>query len=96
MSTAILCIMVYDVPDDRRRNRLHKLLKQFGLAVQYSAFEARLTPTERKQLLREAGQVLDIREDSFIIYPLAADQERGILHLGKPRPRVTAPSFYLV
>ncbi len=96
MSTAILCVMVYDVPDDRRRTRLHKLLKQYGSAVQYSAFEARLTPLERKQLLREAGHLLDIREDSFIIYPLAADQERGILQLGKARPQVTAPGFYLV
>jgi len=38
-------VIAYDIPDDRRRTRLHKKLKSFGTAVQYSVFEAILDRT---------------------------------------------------
>jgi CRISPR-associated protein Cas2 len=32
-------VVCYDVVDDRRRNRIFKLLKDYGRRVQYSVFE---------------------------------------------------------
>ena len=96
MSTALLTVIIYDVPDDKRRTRLHRLLKQYGETVQYSAFEARLTAAERSALLREAGRLLQAERDRLILYPIGKEQERGILLLGDPRPVIELPQYFLV
>lgn len=96
MTHTLLCVILYDVPDDRRRTRLFKLLKQYGTPAQLSAFEARLAPHERRQLFREASKLIDTSLDRFTIYPVGSEQERGVLHLGLPRPDVGAVGFYLV
>jgi len=36
----MLYSICYDIKDDRRRNRIFKLLKDFGEPVQFSVFEA--------------------------------------------------------
>ncbi len=92
----LLCVIIYDVPDDRRRTRLFKLLKQYGAPAQLSAFEARLAAHERKQLVREASKLIDPKLDRFTLYPVGSEQERGILHVGQSRPDVGAVGFYLV
>lgn len=96
MKGTLLCVVAYDVPDDRRRTRLFKLLKQYGLPAQYSVFETRLAAHERRQLLNEAAKLLDKRSDRFTLYPIGAEQERGILHIGPERPDVGTPGFFLV
>lgn len=44
----MLYVVAYDIPDDRRRTKVHRVLKGFGRWTQYSLFECFLT---RKQLL---------------------------------------------
>lgn len=92
----VLCIIIYDVVLDRQRNRLHKLLKQYGEPVQFSAFEARLTLAERRQLIREVARIITPATDRCVIYPVGGAQERGVLCVGQPRPDVQVPSFFLV
>ncbi|MBI4664156.1 MAG: CRISPR-associated endonuclease Cas2 [Verrucomicrobia bacterium] len=58
-------VAVYDVTSDRERTRLAKVLEGFGLRVQYSAFELRLTPATRKTLLR---RVEDLKLESGFLY----------------------------
>jgi CRISPR-associated protein Cas2 len=96
MSGTLLTVIIYDIPDDKRRTRIHRLLKQYGTPVQESAFEARLTARERQQLQREAKYVLDRSEDRFIVYPIGQEQERAIDCPGLPRPEVPTPGFFLV
>ena len=43
-----LYVVAYDVPDDKRRNKIHKTLKGFGSWTEYSLFECFLT---KKQTL---------------------------------------------
>lgn len=45
-------LVAYDVADQRRRNRLHKLLRSFGEAVQKSVFVCSLD--ERRKVRLEA------------------------------------------
>ena len=92
----MLTVLVYDVVSDTRRTRLHALLKQYGVAVQKSAFEARLTSREREQLLRRVGRLLDPDEDRFVLYPITRDQETRIEVVGTPRPELREASYFLV
>jgi len=77
-------------------NRLHKLLKQYGVAVQESAFEARLEKAERKRLIALVGKLIDATTDRFVMYPIARDKEKKIIAIGTPRPDLPAQTFFIV
>lgn len=96
MSASMLTVLVYDVSSDARRNRLHALLKQYGVPVQKSAFEARLTPREREQLLERVARLLDAKADRFVLYSIAREQEERVAVVGTPRPELKEPSYFLV
>src|SRR5215472_222471 len=66
----MLYVVSYDIPDDRRRTRVHSALTGFGTWVQYSVFECFL---DRKQrVLLEARLLKEIhqRQDTVLIYGL--------------------------
>src|SRR6266566_885019 len=65
---SMLYVVSYDIPDDRRRTRVHSALTGFGTWVQYSVFECFL---DRKQrVLLEARLLKEIhqRQDTVRIY----------------------------
>ena len=64
--------MAYDVADDKRRNKVHKVLKAFALPTQYSLFECRLTPEDVLSLKVRLLEVLNQEEDSLILLPLCS------------------------
>lgn len=61
-------VISYDIPDDRRRGQLAKVLKGFGTRVQYSVFEAHLNRTQYAELKRTVDRVIDLSEDSVRYY----------------------------
>ena len=63
-------VISYDIPDDRRRNQLAKVLKGFGTRVQYSVFEAHLSKKQYEELKRAVANVIDFSEDSVRYYAL--------------------------
>jgi len=46
-------VISYDIPEDKRRTKIHKTLKSYGQWMQYSVFECDLTET---QYAKEAGK----------------------------------------
>lgn len=96
MSTARLTLLIYDIADDRRRGRLHKLLKQYGVPVQESAFEARLTESERARLLERVAELLVEDEDRFVLYLVPPAHEEFIRVVGLPRPVIPVKTYYVV
>ena len=61
-----------DILDDRRRLQVAKVLKDFGVRVQLSVFEAELTPEELARLKRRVARHLNLEEDSLRLYPRCA------------------------
>ncbi|MHB8597678.1 MAG: CRISPR-associated endonuclease Cas2 [Ktedonobacteraceae bacterium] len=60
----------YDIPDDRRRTRVHTLLTGFGTWVQYSVFECFLDRKQRMMLEARLLEEIHQREDTVRIYRL--------------------------
>lgn len=60
--------VAYDIPDDRRRTRLHKALKHFGAPVQESVFECFLSPREIISMKKMIGEVIDEEVDQVRYY----------------------------
>lgn len=96
MSTSLLTAIAYDVTDDRRRQRLRNLLLLYGVPIQHSVFEARLTSGERDALVRRAGEILNPAEDRLVMYPLGSEAEARVLWIGPERPRCEIPGFFIV
>ncbi|PKO20833.1 MAG: CRISPR-associated endonuclease Cas2 [Chloroflexi bacterium HGW-Chloroflexi-1] len=70
MADKSFLIVVYDIPDDRRRTRLHDRLLDFGSPVQYSVFECRVDADERKKMQRMILKTISKRRDHVRIYAL--------------------------
>lgn len=75
-------VIVYDVADDRRRDRVHKVLLDYGAPVQYSVFEARLTREDQVRLQIALERLLDGEEDSLVFYHQCARCRERAVRLG--------------
>ncbi len=59
-------LVSYDIPDDRRRTRIFKLLRGWGERVQYSVFCCQLNPRERLRLVDELKSRMLQSEDQTL------------------------------
>ena len=79
----MLYVVSYDIPDDRRRTRVHSALTGFGTWVQFSVFECFL---DRKQLMLLQTRLLKEihqREDTVRIYGLCGTCTQKVEVLGR-------------
>ena len=63
-------VLVYDIPDDKRRTRLRKTLLSFGTPVQYSVFECDLTQRQLARMEKAVRAVMKPEEDNVRYYQL--------------------------
>ena len=63
-------LLSYDIKDDKRRKQMADMLLNYAQRVQYSVFEALLSPEQIDQILLASHPFLNPTEDSFRIYPL--------------------------
>ena len=61
IETQVGLVVSYDVPDDRRRTRLAKILKDFGARVQYSVFECLLEDEQVDALRKRVERLIDAK-----------------------------------
>lgn len=88
-----LYIAAYDVRDPRRLRRALKLCRRFSSGGQKSVHECFLTEAEKEQLLREAEEVMDFREDHFLVVPVDSRSKIHTLGIGVAP---ADPPFYYV
>ncbi len=63
-------LISYDIPDDKRRQRVARLLEAHGERVQYSVFECLLKKKDFETLRKKLRACLEEDEDSLRIYRL--------------------------
>lgn len=66
-------VIAYDIPDDRRRTKVHQVLMGFGKWTQYSLFECFLTRKQLVLLRSKLAEHLNAAQDSVRFYPLCAN-----------------------
>ena len=66
-------VIAYDLSNDRRRTKLHKLLLNYGTPVQYSLFECWLTRKDLNKLQTQIRKLVRPRQDHVRIYLLCAN-----------------------
>jgi CRISPR-associated protein Cas2 len=75
-------IVSYDIPNDRKRNKVAKTLLNFGDRVQYSVFECILDEKQLEKMTSKLGTIIS-DEDSVRIYALCAKCQGIVKVLGK-------------
>jgi CRISPR-associated protein Cas2 len=79
---SMLYVVSYDIPDDRRRTRIHSALTGFGTWVQFSVFECFLDRKQRMLLEARLLEEIHQREDTVRIYGLCGTCKTRVQVLG--------------
>jgi len=87
-------VVSYDIPDDKRRTRVCKLLKNYGAHVQYSVFECELKHKDYREMRRRLEKLLKLRQDNVRLYFLCQDDVARIEGLGVGSEITRDKAFY--
>jgi CRISPR-associated protein Cas2 len=63
-------VVCYDIVDDKKRNSVLKVLKDYGRRIQKSVFECDLDRKHLDRMVEQALKYIDNKEDSLVIYHL--------------------------
>ncbi|MCG9128635.1 CRISPR-associated endonuclease Cas2 [Candidatus Poribacteria bacterium] len=74
--------IAYDITEDKRRNKVAKILKDFGKRVQYSVFECNIDKLSYLRLHDRLGKAMDMDEDTITFYHICAACEKQIERIG--------------
>ncbi|WP_353932407.1 CRISPR-associated endonuclease Cas2 [Okeanomitos corallinicola TIOX110] len=80
-------VVSYDVSEDKRRTKIHNILKSYGQWVQYSIFECELTDTQYAKLRSRLNKLIKSDTDSIRFYFLCACCHGKIERIGGQQPR---------
>jgi CRISPR-associated protein Cas2 len=59
-------LIAYDIPDDRRRTKLAKVLGKFGDRLQFSVFVTDVSPARLMRMKDEISDIIDNSADSVL------------------------------
>ncbi|MBI4744481.1 MAG: CRISPR-associated endonuclease Cas2 [Actinobacteria bacterium] len=65
-------VITYDIPENRTRTGVHKLLKGYLNHVQYSVFEGELSQKQCSEAVDKIKRIINENEDSVRVYSLCA------------------------
>lgn len=82
-----LYVVAYDIPDDKRRTRVHRILKGFGQWTEFSLFECFLTKKEFLLMQAKLRQYLSADTDRVRIYTICDTCLEKIETVGIPEAK---------
>ncbi|RMG75789.1 MAG: CRISPR-associated endonuclease Cas2 [Bacteroidetes bacterium] len=75
-------IIAYDIKEDKIRNKVSKLLKDYGERVQYSLFESETDKANIEKLEKIFKKIISLDKDSIKIYFLCKDCADKVKSIG--------------
>lgn len=91
----MLVLVVYDIPDNKRRTKLATFLEGYGRRVQKSVFECFLSLKEMNSLHHQVQRRIHPEEDNVRFYWIPAQAVAKTLTLGSPCPE-PPPDYYII
>lgn len=77
-------ILVYDV-EQKRVGKMLKLCRRYVNWIQNSVFEGEITEVKLKELLNEAGKIMDKEKDSIILFKSRQEKWLEKMVVGKEK-----------
>ena len=81
------CLLVYDIPDDRKRGKIADACLDYGLdRIQYSSFSGDLLVTHQEELMLKIRKILGKKAGNIQLYPICAEdwKKRKVVEQGEP------------
>ncbi|NEQ71325.1 MAG: CRISPR-associated endonuclease Cas2 [Symploca sp. SIO2D2] len=75
-------VISYDISEDKRRTKIHNILKSYGQWMQYSVFECNLSDTEYARLRSRLAKVIKPDQDSIRFYFLCGCCQNKVERIG--------------
>ncbi|WP_353933278.1 CRISPR-associated endonuclease Cas2 (plasmid) [Okeanomitos corallinicola TIOX110] len=91
----MLVVVVYDIPNDKRRTKLSNFLEGYGRRVQFSVFECFLSLEEMRQLYIKVRKLVKAEQDSVRFYWISQDAVDRVLTIGGEPPE-PPPNYYVI
>jgi CRISPR-associated protein Cas2 len=88
-------IVSYDVPNDKRRSKVAKILEGFGRRAQYSVFECEIDSEKCDRLEQLLQRQIDPVEDDIRFYPMNRADLSRVRLLGKAELQ-RSRSYYVI
>ncbi len=66
-------VVTYDIGDDKRRNKVVKLMESIGTRMNFSVFECMLTDVQYWNMCKRLSSLIVKKEDWVNIYPLCTE-----------------------
>jgi CRISPR-associated protein Cas2 len=76
-------VISYDIPDDKRRQKIADLLEGYAARVQKSVFEAHLEPKQYADLRKRLNRLMKAEEDNVRFYRLCGECRAAVEVVGK-------------
>jgi CRISPR-associated protein Cas2 len=92
----VFVVVSYDIPDDKRRNKIARTLEDYGARVQYSVFEVNLDPRQVAKMRQELVEIAQEDVDSIRFYTLCGACYARIEVLGAGRAAETPPEALII
>ena len=90
-----MVVVVYDIPDDKRRVKLSNLLEGYGRRIQFSVFECFITLDEMRVLYAKVKQQVNPKEDNVRFYWIPQAAISVVLTIGSSPPEAP-PNYYVI
>jgi CRISPR-associated protein Cas2 len=80
-----LYIFIYDISDAKRWRAIYRLMKGYGLWLQLSVFQCRLSKKRHTELIGRIKEIMDQHEDHVVSFDLGQLTKPGktVVSLGK-------------
>lgn len=90
-----MVVVVYDIPDDKRRTKLSNFLEGYGYRVQWSVFECFITLDEMRVLHQKVKRLVKPEEDDVRFYWISTEGASMVLTIGSEKPE-PPPNYYVI
>jgi len=78
---SIKYLVCYDICNAKRLRRVHRLIRDWGIPIQFSIFEVEVNSGQFKQLTEKLSNLINQMEDKVMFYRLNPEQDRICLGL---------------
>jgi CRISPR-associated protein Cas2 len=80
-------VITYDISEDKRRTKIHRVLKSYGQWMQFSVFECDLSETEYARLRSRLSKLIKPGQDSIRFYFLCGCCKAKVERIGGEQVR---------
>lgn len=75
-------LVCYDIGNPKRLSKVFRLMKGWGLHIQYSVFHCSLTWPKLIELKERLNSIVEEQEDDVRIYPLPSEEKVIVMGCG--------------